>query len=143
MRTVTLTIYEYDELPTDKAKEAARDWMLQALREAPDDSDYRKVLTTLQELPMDRLLKAIETLDHCKLTGFYADHDALLAVREHLEKHPDAELSDLHRAATRAIEKLWDEEQNSWSETDYLEDMIRGNDYEFEENGKRSTHPKA
>ncbi len=141
-RTVTLTLYLYDELPTPKAKGKARDWMLDALRSSPDDSDYQKVLKKLRDLTRDELLAAIVTKDDCKLTGFYADHDALAGVEEALKTDPEAELDDLYKAADDAIAKVWESEQESWSETEYLEDTIRGNDYEFHENGKRAVYPK-
>lgn len=156
MRTITTTLYLFDELPTEKAKEKARDWWRSleaqdpAWREEHNDS-------------VDAALKFIEGFsdDHC--TDYATDEEAVAAVlkaAEDLKKNTDGcpwtgycgdatAIDEIIKAcddgrsvrAVRhrfvlAMEHEWDKEFEYSMEAEHVDDTIRANEYEFTEQGK-------
>lgn len=164
MRTITpppFTVYEFDELPTDKAKEAARDWWrdcersdpawahehAQSLREAikwvkqstPQDMDgieYVEAVAAYAE--------AIGMLSgNCPFTGYCGDETALDPVRKMIAdfkgtgKPCDYVCADWLCGTIRdAMEQAWEEECEADMEDENVDENIRANDYEFTEHGE-------
>lgn len=137
MRTIPLTLYLYDELPTDKAKEKARDWLDSCLQSCPDTSDFQKIIDLLRSESFPTLLEMAPRFADCPLTGFYADHDALEALHKAAVADPDASTDYLRRVAVEAVEKACEVDQEAMRERDSLEDMLRANEYEFTADGER------
>jgi hypothetical protein len=138
MRTITTTVYLFDELPTDKAKEAAREWMAEVEADRYDDSDFCAVLKALDGQSREDLARLASTLPDYQypLTGFYAEYDALQAVAEVLgDESQDTDIRTLLRAAHRAVWMCCQADQEASQERGALEETIRANEYEFTETG--------
>jgi hypothetical protein len=188
MRQETITVYSFDELPTDKAKERARDWWKKA---ASDDEFWDFVYEDCAEI--FRIL-GIDSKRHTTgrdgkirdagpeiyFRGFWSQGDgacfvgrysyakgAAKAIRErkhfyslgaemthrdsyyheysvHFEvwdRHGtvtdvvDKELSEIMRRLMRWIYKALEDAHENYFSDEHVEESIRINEYEFEEDG--------
>lgn len=143
MRTVTVSLYLYDELPTDKAKETARDWLDTCLQSDPDTSDFQKIIDLIETWDPADLRGIAHRYEDCPLTGFFADHDGLEAIHKAMQADPDTPVEELRRAGISAVNAACDADRESKREKEYLEEMLRANEYEFTADGKRSPFPEA
>ena len=131
MRTVTHTIYKYDELPTEKAKEKARDWWWgNGLADPAFEDEYHLSLKAAKEalgreLSPEELQRQSEA---CEFTGCI--YDGILAhfIRSHKRRPSESELKYAYRDA-------WSEDLIDGSKRTNIEEEILANDYEFYEDG--------
>jgi hypothetical protein len=152
MRTITTTLYLFDELPTEKAKEKARDWWrnLEAQDPAWRDEHNDSVEAALKfidehcadyatdEEAVAAVLKAAEELkkntDGCPWTGYCGDATAI----EEIIKACDGARSvrNVRGRFVLAMEREWDKEFSYSMEAEHVDDNMRANEYEFTEDGK-------
>lgn len=162
-KVIETTVYTFEELPTEKAKEAARDW----LRESEDDQD---ACDTIKEDASQIGLSLIEGHKHfegsftdgafncavaikenhgktCKsyqaAVEYEKEMDALPEQTTNLEEeNRNAESIDSIEETFRAslenyyLEMLDDERQYRYS-PEYVDETIISNEYTFTETGKR------
>lgn len=132
-----ITVYEYDELPTEEAKERAREWWIEREMENPAwvEEHFRSMNVVIERV------KAIETdedfrqllqdSEEGKLTGYCAD-----ALFYDLAK--DRDITPLPKETEDYYVKKWDEELTERiNNREEIEENIRINKYEFFENGQR------
>lgn len=156
-REITVTLYQFDELPTEEAKENARDWMRHRIANDPFwVHEYRQsweaAADVFREIPGDlkgvRLFKWIHNnLDaklydgkgSCPLTGFSADHDMLQPLEDFM-KRPDLHLSglDLYDEADQNSGAAWERELEWQLEDEQVDDHIIANEYEFTADGSQA-----
>lgn len=128
-----ITIYKYDELPTEEAKKVARDWWASAEIECPgwQSEHFASMESAIDAISHDvskeELIKQSEAL---AWTGYCAD--SLLA--DLIKKNdcvPDKE------ELSRYYQEAWDYElYERCSDTEYIEESIVANNYEFLESGR-------
>lgn len=144
-RTITVTVYQFDELPTDKAKESARKWLRDAYaNDPPWRSEWSAVHKKVRDAFREQLVawSAAGVWDTCPMTGFTGDYDALKAVHEVLLGDPDAELSRLQFIAFHALRVAEEMDYESQMEDESIDDALRANEYEFDHNGRRFVAPR-
>lgn len=152
MRTITTTVYLFDELPTEKAKEKARDWWreLEAQDPAWLDEHNDSVTAALKfidgfsdddyetcEEAVAAVLKAAEDLkkntDGCPWTGYCGD---ATAIEEIIKACDDGRsVRNVRSRFVLAMEREWNIEFEYSMEAEHVDDTIRANEYEFTEDG--------
>jgi hypothetical protein len=135
MRTEHINIYQYDELPTEEAKENAREWWfnLEMLDPAWREEHSKSMLEAMRAASeADDMGKLIEASEKCEWTGYAAD----AYLSDHIKKNGEVpEPSTIQKI----YEKAWEEELESRHEREYIEESIRINEYEFTADGERWT----
>jgi len=135
MRTITTTLYTYEELPTEAAKKKALEWMRERVAEDPPwAKEYRTTRKLILAMSTVELREVAAKWANCPLTGFSGDCDALKAVHE----ATDADDAELHGIASEALDRAWDTDYASQQEDEACIDMLNMNEYEFTENGHRA-----
>ena len=158
MRTETITIYTFEELPTDDAKERARDWWRNASTEmdwADEALDSIKTFcghfgVTLREWsvgpysPFDyttdaenhhfrgRKLRQFRR-DHMP-TGYCLDCDLWITFYDEFKRTGDAK--GAFDAALHQGFKAWRDDMEGQLEDDYIDECLIVNGYEFDETGR-------
>lgn len=153
MRTITTTVYHYDELPTEKAKEAARDWWRECEAQDPGwigehEQSGRAALRFIRDHARDiadgdgngvaSLILAVRALRAapdkcCPWTGYCADEIAVDAI---LESGDAEDLREVSQRVEEAMNQAWKAEQEANMEDENVAESIRINDYEFTEYGE-------
>jgi hypothetical protein len=157
MRTETITIYKFDELPTERAKERARDWW----RECADLSWSDESLDSIRAFckhfgvtlkswsvgpyaPFDFSTNAEQhhfrgkrlrdfKRDHMP-TGYCLDCSLWMTFYDVFKGSGDAKAA--FDAAMRAGFADWRADMESQLEDDYIDDVLAANEFEFTEEGK-------
>lgn len=165
MKTITTTVYEYDELASDSARQKARAWYAEGVLDyewwEAVYEDAARIGLTITSFDLDHyqidgkltqsaedVAKAIMT-EHGKDCETYNDATAYLTERSKwLEEDEDGyllhedKLEELDEEFTHTI--LEDYRSILQKEIDYLlsdeqiEESIRANKYTFTENGQRA-----
>jgi len=166
-KTITKTVYEYDELPTEKAKERALNWYLEGAfdnewwQSTYDDAAHVGIRITSFDLDRNKRAEGdfINHADACaekileehgETCGSYKTaKDYLAKVKAIVDGMPDSddfsetedELEELASEFLRAIleeyASMLQKEADYMSSREYLEEGIRANEYTFDKNGKR------
>jgi hypothetical protein len=159
MRTVSVTYYKYDELPTEQAKEKARDWGRRVCAEGPAwNSESLHSIETFCEAFGIKLKRwsvgAWAPVDYSldmdngnfrgrKLKEFNAEHmptgyclDCTLwgTFYEEFKRTGSAK-----KAADEAVHKAfveWRDDLEHQQSDEYVEDFLEANEYEFDEEGE-------
>jgi hypothetical protein len=160
MRTETITIYQYDELPTDEAKRIAREWYDEGA------TDYEWWDFTYDDAKEAGLRISEFDLDHGTIKGRFDDPAKQVAesiVKNHgdsCETHKDAaaflaaleaidgaedEVNQAEDLAQEFLHTLLEDyrimlqhEYDYLHSTEQIEESIRANEYEFLESGERA-----
>lgn len=133
-----INVYRYEELPTEEAKEKARDWWVSC--ELQDPAWRTEHFTSMDEalkmvseygegnIEFQEILKRSE---EGKLTGYCADAIlGVLMIKLKRMPHPE-EIEEKYN-------KEWEDEINARIEDkEYIEDAIMANLYEFLEDGSK------
>lgn len=135
MRTITLSIYTFDEL-SDKAKDKARDWMRDCSASVPywPDEHHRS---------RQAALRAVQCLNDGDLEGWrgiirqsrdwawtgYCDDGVLAANADHSEIPSVDTVSLWYR-------KEWEDELEYQNKDEQIDESIRDNGFEFYSDGK-------
>lgn len=132
MRTCTITLYQYAELPTAEAKTKALKWLHSILANDPPWMDeWRDVAQAIAKLSRTELVAIAARRDECLLTGFTGDYDALDAVLA----NPEAE--DLHEIAYEALDRASAADLDYQLSDEALTEAMEANEYEFTADGAR------
>lgn len=148
MRTITTTVYLFDELPTEQAKETARDWWRSCEDADPswadEYADTRKAALAFVRSynnadTLDGLFTAAKALradpaDSCPWTGFRADELAIDAILD-AESWAGDQIADVIRAVEHALDEAWESEREYLHSPEQVDETIRANEYEFYKNG--------
>ena len=161
MRTITTTLYHFDELPTEKAKENARSWWR-------DSSDNDYTFTTEAVASVDAFVEYFgvrlcdyrfrSNIDETGVvlsgvdadsfvgidtyitdrnyipTGYYLDCELWQTFYDEVREHGDPLLA-FNRAILAARKAIT--EDVAYHESDeYIDETLTINEYEFTENGK-------
>lgn len=144
MRTITTTVYLYDELPTEEAKAKARQWWAECELQDPawegeHTDSMEAALEGLASLitndsPLERRAM-IDRYDNLRPTGYCAD--ALFA--DLLRKiGADGDLPSARQVRDHYSDE-WEKELHARiNDEDYLAETIRANEYEFTAEGERA-----
>ena len=150
--TTTRTIYQYDELPTEAAKQAAREWYARGLFDYDwwdyiyEDANtiglkitefdiYRGTIDGELLHGVNDICKLIK-INHGKTGGTYT-----LAKTMDLRKHNDDNedtVREFKYALLQEYLSMLLKEVEYMESTENIEENIRGNEYEFTEGGKIS-----
>jgi hypothetical protein len=151
MRTITVKFYQYDELPTEEAKQRAREWFADGqfdydwwdftyedaerigLRITSFDCERHNIEGELLDSVNDVCKKIIA--EHGKSTPTYK-----LAKAVDLRKSNDNEgmVYDFRHALLEEYLSILIKDVEYMQSTEAIEYNIRANEYEFTENGKRA-----
>lgn len=158
MRTETITFYKFDELPTERAKERARDKGREWIGSDPAWSDESResiqafcaefgVRLTKWSVgaysPIDygtdaeprhfrgRKLREFKR-DHMP-TGYCLDCDLWMTFYDEFKRTGDAKAA--FEAALDAGFKAWRADLEAQLEDEYIDDFLTANEYEFDEQG--------
>ena len=132
MRTVG--VYRYDELPTEKAKERAREWWIDLEIQDPawqEDhfKSMRAAISAASETNDKRRL--IRASEKAEFTGYCADCLLGDMIKEMGRIPSESEIVDYYN-------RQWDSEINDrLSDVEYIEEVMHMNEYEFLEDGTR------
>lgn len=160
MRTVTTTLYFFNELPTNKAKEKARSWWreqtdgYQHEHEALDSikvfaeyfggevhsywfsSNLSSTHVDVNGVDADSFV-GIDTYitdrDHMP-TGYYLDCDLWQTFYDEVREHGDPLLA--FNRSILAVKKAITEDVEYQESDEHIDEMLTINDYEFTEDGK-------
>lgn len=113
MRKIQVTVYQFDELPTEKAKEKAREWF----RSLPDDDWFRPAYEDMKEC----LSLCGFTVDQIFFSGFSSQGDGACFeggwkaedVKPGKLKELAPEDKELNRIASR-MESLAEKRKSAW-----------------------------
>lgn len=168
MRTITTTLYYFDELPTEKAKENARSWWR-------DNSDKDYDFTTEKLASVDAFAEyfgarvasywfssnisetkiaivgvdadsflGIDTYitdrDHMP-TGYYLDCDLWQTFYDEVREHGDPLLA-FNRSILAAKKAIAEDVEHQESD-EYIDEVLTINEYEFTEDGKLYKHTQT
>ena len=159
MRTETLTIYKFNELPSDHAKERARERGRQWIAESPawDTESLESIeafceafgvklidwsigahspvsFSTDAENRHFRGLKLRDVNRDNMLTGFCLDCDLWITFYDEFKKTGDAKTA--FNDALNAGFSSWRADLEGQLENDYIDEFLTANEYEFTEDGK-------
>lgn len=157
MRTETLKIYKFQELPTEAAKERARDWFRTSSDPAWSDESLQSIQAfcehfgvTLRDwsvgayAPFDystdaenRHFRSVKLRDidrDAMPTGYCLDCDLWITFYDEFERTGDAKAA--FEAALDAGFKAWRADMESQLEDEYIDEMLTINEYEFTEEGR-------
>lgn len=169
MRTVSVTVYQFDELPSETAKENARNWYRQGVFDFEwwnsTYEDAANIGLQIDEFDLDRNKRVkgrwttgpkglhpasgiasanLILKEHGDSCETYKDAAAFLkSVAELDENAEDFEdkLDDLDTEFLKTLcadyAQLLQNESDYMQEDSQIDDNIRANQYEFDENGKR------
>lgn len=133
MRTISLDLFPFSELPTDKAKEKAREWGRRILNDNPPWLDeYQDAARAINKLDGYSLKEKAAKWDTYPLTGFCADE----CLKVILDMPEDTSTDELQKAAIDELNKLWEWEVESMNTDEYIDDFLEANGYEFTSDGK-------
>lgn len=131
MRTIETTVYEYHELPTDCAKEKARDWLATSFLDNPPwveehfNSMQAAIKASKSGKPKHELAK--ESIE-CKWTGYCFDGLLYDMIKNGLE------LTETN--IRKSYGDAWKEEfKFLTTNIESLEGFLEANKYEFYEDG--------
>jgi hypothetical protein len=161
MRTITTTLYHFDELPTEKAKENARSWWRDN-----SDNDYSSTTEAVASIKAfaeyfggkvndywfssninsthvkienidSSSFKSIDTYitdrDHMP-TGYYLDCDLWQTFYDEVREHGDPLLA--FNRAMLAAKKAITEDVEYQESDEYIDEALTINEYEFTEDGE-------
>jgi hypothetical protein len=159
MRTITIKVYEYNEL-TDKAKARARDWYLEGvfdygwweniyedaanvgIKITSFDSYHAEgsIITSAPEVIEDIRANHGKTCNTYKIATI---HEPIFQELEASRDKDDETFEDRFivaeanflREILAAYHKILDDEENYMQSNEYLEAGILGNEYEFDVSG--------
>lgn len=151
MRTIETILYQYDELPTEAAKEKALEWFTHGMfdydwwdttyRDAEQiglkitsfDIYHREIEGKLQT-SVNEVVRKIRA-EHGKQCGTYK-----LAKTVDLRKANDRgeDVETFERALLQEYLATLQQEADYIESREAVEESIRANEYEFTENGKRA-----
>jgi hypothetical protein len=131
MRNIPTTIYHYHELPTEKAKEKAREWWadLEARDPAYQSEHIDSLRACVEALRTTSESEALHASHECTLTG-YCDDGLLHGYYQKYGHMPTThQLRDY-------FEQAWEAEMDHrLSNSEGIEDAILANGYEFNADG--------
>lgn len=149
MRTVTpapFTLYLIDELPTEAAKEAARDWWrtLEAQnptwagehcdsRDAALDAIEDLDAFTAEDLPA-QVRNILDASQNCAWTGYCADG----VLWDNMKDWKPGDDIPTRSEVRGWYERAWEQEMESRMEADAVDENLRANEYEFTEDGRKA-----
>ena len=137
MRTITTTIYLYNELPTEEAKEKSRSWWYELEMEDPawhlEHKESRKAALEAFEQSGDDVPDITPWKDY-SVTGYCGDGIFADFIKDHKDNWKDTTT----RQVASAFAQAWKAELESRNEREYIEDSILSNEYEFLEDGSRA-----
>jgi hypothetical protein len=158
MRQETINIYKFDELPTDAAKERARERGRQWVGDDPSwNTESRQSIeafcdhfgvkltdwsigahcsidySTNAENSHFRGVKLSQFDRQCMPTGFYLDCELWMTFYDEFKRTGDAK--GAFDAALYAGFKAWRADLESQLEDEYIDDFLSINQYEFDECG--------
>lgn len=137
-----IEVYEYDELPTEEAKQRARQWWVdtemenpawieehfKSMHEAIDSVDEERKDESEEK---DKLKRLHEDSRACNFTGYCADNLLGDLIEETGEMPTKTQIEEKHR-------KEWDKELEERAEDiEYIEMNICDNNYEFLDDGQK------
>ena len=131
MRTITLNIYKYNELPTEEAKTKARGrWYGLEMSNPACMHDHFKsrdaaCLAVADGLKPSELIKQSGS---CAWTGYYADGILADYIKETKRVPTEDEIYYIYTIT-------WQDELQSKNSRGYIEECIEENEYEFFEDG--------
>lgn len=151
MRTIEIKLFQYDELPTEAAKEKAREWFAQGLFDFDwwdptyEDAEniglkitsfdwYRHEIDGKLQTSVNDIARKIRA-EHGKQCGTHK-----LALTVDLRKANDRgeDMETFERALLQEYLAMLMREMEYMESREYIEDTIRGNEYEFIETGKKA-----
>ena len=124
-------VYAYDELPTEEAKEAARDWWRGC--EAVDPSwagEFRDSLKAGLDAVCDGM--DLAPFKDCSATGVFCDWFVYEAIRDY---GGPWDHGMVRQAIRDAFDAAWDCEHDAIMEQENVEENIRVNEYTFRADG--------
>jgi hypothetical protein len=130
-RTVCYTIYKFDELPDEKARERAREWWrnLECNDPAWQSEHFASMNAILNHCEVMGLSEVIRLSEELAFTGYRAD--AIFA--DHAPS-----VMPLPSLIKKWYEDAWNKEFNDrMMSNEYIHDALRANEYEFYENGNK------
>ncbi len=146
MRNITVTLYKFDELPTEEAKEKAREWWrnLESQDPAWREEHYKSTKKALKFIDSYRTVHGVEGLEaaavkmqgECPWTGYCADATAIDAIVEACGGLTD--ISEIKRRVQQDMDAAWEKEFESSMKDENVDENIIANDYEFLENGAKA-----
>lgn len=134
----TITVYEYDELPTEEAKTRAREWWARLEEEDPAwMEEHSRSLSAAQEackgMTSEDLPRIIRQSENCEFTGYCADAFLADLIKER-SRLPTWD--EIHVCYVRA----WEAEiAFRTTDREHIEESIRANEYAFFADGTRCT----
>jgi hypothetical protein len=158
MRTKTITIYTFDELPTDDARERAREWWRETSDFSWSDDALDSIKTfcaefgvTLQDWsigvcsPLDYSTDATNAhfrgrklsqfkRDHMP-TGYCLDCDLWMTFFDEFKRTGDPKSA--FESALHEGFKVWRADMETQLSDEYIDECLTINEYEFDENGQR------
>jgi hypothetical protein len=151
MRTIEIKLFQYDELPTEDAKEKAREWFAQGLFDFEwwnciyEDAEniglkitsfdcYQHEIDGKLQTSVNEVARKIRA-EHGKQCGTYK-----LAMTVDLHKANDDEdqIKEFKRALLQEYLAMLDREAEYMESRESIEENIRCNEYEFTEDGRRA-----
>lgn len=156
MRTETINVYTFQELPTESAKERARDWWREGIDFAFSDESRQSIqafcdefgvrlkdwsvgayapinYTTDAENKHFRGRKLREFKRDAMPTGYCLDCDLWQTFCDEFKRTGDAKAA--FEAALWEGFKAWRDDMEGQLEDDYIDECLEINEYEFDENG--------
>jgi hypothetical protein len=161
MRTISVTLYKFDELPTEGAKEKARQWGRQVLAEDPawNSESLQSIERFCEEFgiklkswsigawsPVDYSLdmdnsnfrgRTLKEFDKDFMpTGYCLDCTLWGGFYEEFKRTGSAK-----KAAEEAIHKAfveWRDDLEHQMSDEYVDEFLEANEYEFDEEGARA-----
>lgn len=168
MRTVTTTLYFFNELPTEKAKEKARSWWrdnsdndydfiteaiasvdafakyfgvgLYDCRFSSNISETKLEIRGLTEDTFVGIDTYITDRDHMP-TGYYLDCDLWQTFYDEVREHGDPLLA-FNRSILAAKKAIAEDVEHQESD-EYIDEVLTINEYEFTEDGKLYKHTQT
>jgi hypothetical protein len=146
MRNITVTLYKFDELPTEEAKEVARDWWrdMESQNPAWQQEHYQSTKEAMKFIDSYRMWDGVEGLEaaavklqgECPWTGYCADATAIDAIVEACGGLTD--ISEIKRRVQQDMDEAWEKECEAAMEDENVDENIIANNYEFLENGEKA-----
>jgi hypothetical protein len=157
-RDIVMTVYTFDELPTEKAKEAARDWWRDGIDSSWSDESLDSIKAFCAQFGVKlsdwsvgpyapfhyradhdnsnfRGVKLRDLARENYPTGYCLDADLSIAFYDHFKANGDAKAAFDH--ALNAGFKSWRDDMEWQLSDEAVDDALVCNDYDFDENGNR------
>jgi len=159
-RDIVTTLYTFEELPTEKAKETARDWWRYKREFAWSDESLESIKAFCAQFnvklerwsigayyPIDyhlseygndnfRGLRLSQFERESYPTGYCLDADLSITFFDTFKKTGDAKYA--FESAIDAGFKAWRDDLEWQLSDEHVDDMLIANEYEFTETGKRA-----